>query len=347
MSPAHNDTEQDLRELFSHQADAINSTAPAWDDTPTTTLVDLDSERTRRRRRGGILAAVATVAAVVVTVVAIGSRTTRVTTVPAYGPGGAPTPVSWNDGRVHLSAENFAIVADGKTFTAQNADVSISSDPGDAKYTTLELGWQENGVTMSMNIYFASDGHDWWATEIRTYNGKANGDWIEYTGDRFRTPIGQPFTGNLDLSHGDARLYMGGLQLEAFVRPKACDAPVAARPKYIVVSNYDPVDFNGGISAAIYDGATCTQIQDQTPFTASYASADPSIAKIVSDTMGNPPDCTTCPTRADVTMLKAGDTTGTVTIRMKATGEVVGSATFQVHSKAAAAAANGVTQPTG
>ena len=49
---------------------------------------------------------------------------------------------------------------------------------------------ERGGVEMRLNIYFASDGHDWWANEIRTYNGKSPGDWIEYTGTFFRTPLG-------------------------------------------------------------------------------------------------------------------------------------------------------------
>jgi hypothetical protein len=58
----------------------------------------------------------------------------------------------------------------------------VHSDPGDRRYRTLEVTWRERGVEMRMNIYFAADDTHWWATEVRVYDGSADGDWIGWGG---------------------------------------------------------------------------------------------------------------------------------------------------------------------
>ena len=56
----------------------------------------------------------------------------------------------WDTPQVHLDGAAFSLLTTGatgtQTFTAKDGNVVAYSDPGDAKYQTLELTWRENGV---------------------------------------------------------------------------------------------------------------------------------------------------------------------------------------------------------
>jgi hypothetical protein len=124
--------------------------------------------------------------------------------------------VAWKTNVVSLKAKNLVITADDRRF-APPAVVDLHSDAGDARYWTLEATWFEAGIEMRMNVYFAADDTDWWATEIRTYNGRDPADWIEYGGTFFKSPLGKPYTGDLDISSTDptpGRLMIKGLVLK-------------------------------------------------------------------------------------------------------------------------------------
>ena len=95
--------------------------------------------------------------------------------------------IHWHTDVVDLQASDFAIVANGATFNAQVPKVDVRSDPGDATYRTFEVTWSEHGVEQRLSMYFDGDDTSWWVKEIRTYNGKANGDWLFAQGPFFRT----------------------------------------------------------------------------------------------------------------------------------------------------------------
>jgi hypothetical protein len=95
------------------------------------------------------------------------------------------------------------------------ADVSYVLAPGSQGEAIPGLGveWWERGVEMRLNIYLAADDTDWWVTEIATYNGRRDGDWIFYGGywgrpfpggQLPRTPLGETWSGDLDLTNGVA-----------------------------------------------------------------------------------------------------------------------------------------------
>ena len=63
-------------------------------------------------------------------------------------------------------------------------------------------------------IYFQSDGKTWSSNEMRTYNGQQPySDWLYYDGNFFQSPIGQAFTGNVDLTNDPADTLRGELHL--------------------------------------------------------------------------------------------------------------------------------------
>ena len=140
---------------------------------------------------------------------------------PATAPG-KPAFINWRTDMVSLKSRGFYIKTDGVVYHDNNDTVIIQSGPGGLTDTTLEAIWYENNREMRVFIYFAADANEWWADEIRTYNGQVRGDWIFYYGDFFRTPIGSAYTGNVTLRTDKNSPHKGmirfqGLELQAFL----------------------------------------------------------------------------------------------------------------------------------
>ncbi len=182
---------------------------------------------------------------------------------------------------MQLDADSVEVDAGGRTFVPP-ADTMVNGDPGTPnQYTTLELEWDAQGVPMRIYIYFASDGTDWWATEIRTYDGSPGGEWIEMPGEYFRSPLGTPYTGDLDLS----ALQIHGLKLEAFIRPAACNSP--DKP-FALVSDYAKIEADAvptgslafGAGAKLIDTTTCSPAPTS-DVTVTVTSDNPDIATVV------------------------------------------------------------------
>ena len=126
-------------------------------------------------------------------------------------------PVAWQTSTVSLTATDFWIVADGERFTGTGG-IDVHSDPGYGAYTTLELIWTEKSREMRFFTYFNADPSGWWSNEMRTYNGQTgSADWLYYRGTFFKSPLGTPFQGDLDLTNVAADPYRGELHLRGLV----------------------------------------------------------------------------------------------------------------------------------
>lgn len=228
---------------------------------------------------------------------------------------------------VELSAASIEVDANGHTFTPP-ADVTVDGDPGMYKqYTTLELTWFENGTEMRVNMYFTSDGTDWWADKVWTYNGKSGdaADWIENDGQFFRTPIGSAFHGDFD----QQSLHIHGMTLQAFLRPRACDqttTPIAVDSGYTRVDAKSGPGFGYGINVTMMDTATCTPVAADRYDVA--VTADDSA--IVS---GEPSGYDVGPNMINIQLrlLSPGSTTMHVVVTDKTTGQLVGQLDIPVH----------------
>jgi hypothetical protein len=150
---------------------------------------------------------------------------------PSPSASGGPSPASsvapaivLDSGVVRLAADSITINAGGRTFEVaqgpESPTMAIHSDPGDAHYRTLELTWHQHGVEMRINIYFQSDDDSWWVSELRTYNGMPQGDWITYPGPLFEAPLGVGWAGDVVLTsstgQGPANLVIRGMRLNGF-----------------------------------------------------------------------------------------------------------------------------------
>ena len=227
------------------------------------------SPSSRRRAGRRVLLAVLATAAAVLLVVGIVAALPDRKGVFVAGQPGSPAPLQFVTHQVSFVADGMVIDAGGQKFTAGGAAVDVNSDPGTRdKYTTLELIWNERGVEMRLFVYFTSDGHNWWANALRTYNGKASGDWIDYSGKFFSAPLGQAFTGtdvNLTADDGGGHLHFSNLRLQAFLPPAACKNATA---KYALDAPYSRVDLPAGANGfglgttALLDTASCTVVTD-------------------------------------------------------------------------------------
>jgi len=323
----HDELETHLRELFERQADAIPAHARDWDDVPMATVSTIAAPR---RARSAVAAIVATAAAAAL-VVGVAAMTSGGNGVAVGGQPGVPAPLSFATKQVQFATDGMRIDAGGHEFTAAGSTVDVHSDPGTPnRYTTLELEWPEGGVGMRLYIYFTSDGHDWWANEMRTYNGKAQGDWIEYRDTYFRAPLGHAFTGNVDVAStdGQGRLRLSNLRLQAFLPIAACVNPASP---YALNLGYDHADIPkgaGGFGLGIpmlLDTATCTQVTDLRAFEFDLGFTSPGIA-LIETTHDGPRNAVTdfAPTGGiQLSPKSAGSTILHIRARRRSTGEVV------------------------
>lgn len=196
--------------------------------------------------------------------------------------------LTWTAPRYTLTADEFAIDAGGVLFQASAPQaIEVRGDPGDERYMTVEATWMEHGVEMRLYIYLHNDGIEWWSDEIRTYDGQAEGEWIVYTGDFFRSPMGEAFRGDVDLVSDGSQpiagtLHLGNLQLWVFQPPSQCGGPgdyVLTKPFPRVDMSVGPAFYRGYVE--LRDATTCTVIADQTDFAYDWVIDDPGVSTML------------------------------------------------------------------
>ena len=149
--------------------------------------------------------------------------------------------IAWDSGLVRLTAAAMRIGEGDRTFTGAAPDVTVHSSPGsptvnlddtsNVTHPTLEVSWTEQGVEQKLNLYFAFDETDWWVSELRTYDGYCDSDWIYYFGPLFKAPLGQAYEGDVRLTGGLGRLrdyvqVTGSLEFDDLVLdPQASPSP--------------------------------------------------------------------------------------------------------------------------
>ena len=212
----------------------------------------------RRRDWRQLVAVAATLALVVGGLFALARRDSDSSV--SGPPGGSK--FSFVTQQVSLAADDLWIDVSGQRFTSEGAKVDINSDAGNANYQTLELTWTEHDVEMRLNIYFQDDGNEWASNEFRTYNGKAKGDWVTFTGDFFRSPLGSVFTGDFDQTSTEggvtSHIHIGGLRLQAFLAlgPGGVTAPTSSTVPELVMSDLSVPALPAGLPAT---GATLSR----------------------------------------------------------------------------------------
>jgi hypothetical protein len=148
---------------------------------------------------------------------ALGGGALGVGSRPTAGLGANQLPIQWHTQVVDFAATSLRIEADGQAFVLGSgaSPVDVQSDPGNATSRTLEATWREHGVEMRLSLYFDGDAASSWVREIRIYDGRPQPDWVTWTGEWFRAPVGVTWTGDLDLSAPAGSLHIAGLVLSS------------------------------------------------------------------------------------------------------------------------------------
>jgi hypothetical protein len=310
---AHDGSRHDRRR---QQASGSDDDVPLLEIYPT-----VFNPHRRPRRLAAVIAAGVVVAGVGLLAITRHTSTPR-TSRPS---GNSDAPFRFATPTVAMAAASIEVIANSQSFVP-TTDVQVAGDPGTPEYTTLELTWHERGIEQRIYLYFTSDGTNWWANEIQTYNGRPDGDWIEPAaqGQYFKSPLGVAFHGDLNL----ANLRIRDMTLEAFGRPHACDTPIGAIGAIAMIADYPTIDSApGGFGATfqLLDTQTCKALP-VAPYTFEYRSDDPTIVAIPPQ---EPiPDYPPRKTRLGLQLVAPGVTTIHAAAK-DATGNVV--ATVQMH----------------
>jgi hypothetical protein len=183
---------------------------------------------------------------------------------------GAPG-VAWTTERVKLTADDFRLEVSDLVFGDDVWPQSLNSDPGDSDYWTLEVVWFEHELEQRLNMYFGSDGSDWWVDEIRTYDGHERGEWVYAYGPFFSTPLGEAFEGDVTVELlGEGRpedpddlvpavLSFTGLRLAVSPGTGPTPGPVDVRPEE---SPADPDEEHPSTAVATLERALAEAISD-------------------------------------------------------------------------------------
>jgi hypothetical protein len=139
--------------------------------------------------------------------------------------------ILWATKVVQLGADSVTIDANGQTLHAENQMVKVAGDPGSLKAWTLEVTWFEASLEQRVDLYFKADASSWWIDEVRVYDGVGpQPEWAKFPPAPLgRTPLGQPFTGDIDLAGqgraGPVRLRIDGAVLAVAPRPSFVQPP--------------------------------------------------------------------------------------------------------------------------
>lgn len=165
---------------------------------------------------------------------------------PPTGDGNA---IDWSTSVVELHAADFWLDVNGQRFEAIGIPVDVRSDPGDARYRTLEVTWREHGVEMRVNLYIVGDGASAWIDEVRVYDGQAQGKWLTTKGRFATVPMRTFWTGDLDIDFPGAagpasgHLHLAGAALRS-IPFDGVNEPLG-RPGIVVDANARPFGAGG------------------------------------------------------------------------------------------------------
>ncbi len=256
--------------------------------------------------------------AVAVVVVVVGSLVACTEGSSPDTPSERTGPIEWQTAGTLFRAASIAIEASGQEFRVATEHVELGPGAVVERRTTLEATWREHGVEMRLSMYLTTDGTDWWADEIRTYDGAAQGDWITHHGDFLRSPIDLPYEG--DLVVGNLRLQ--GVFMKSFLEPTCDGSAYTLEPLAPVVKLVDLPDTGYGLPLRVRDGS-CAEVTPPAGATFAWTVLDSAVARIASA----PHD--RFPAFAELAAVSPGATMGRVVMR-DALGAELATRTFPV-----------------
>ena len=145
--------------------------------------------------------------------------------------------IDWASGGIELAADDLQLRVGDTVLSAPGEVLPLGNTYVDDGQ--LEAWWYEQGNQQRLNINLDLDETDWWVDSIWTYDQQGDdSEWIYFEDleERTRTPLGEPFMGDLELrstdadraahaAAGAAELELDGLRLSAFM-PGTRPAPL-------------------------------------------------------------------------------------------------------------------------
>jgi hypothetical protein len=168
---------------------------------------------------------VAAIVAALVVIVAVALVVQRSNLGPAGG--GPPNPVLIQSAFGSLIASDLELTVGGRVFrvpsSAGQPGVRTLTLAGSSTYGRLTILWHAGSTPLTMVMHFAADAHTWWVSEIVATDGRPEqAGWLYFEGPFFERPLGNAFTGSIELSsvrstYGETgSLQFGELSLSAF-----------------------------------------------------------------------------------------------------------------------------------
>jgi hypothetical protein len=147
----------------------------------------------------------------------------------------AGKPIVWKSEAVLLAADDVTVLANGATLHPGSGPTKVHGDAGSLTYATLEIYWAELGLEQRIVLYLAADASSWWMTEARAYdNVGPSPDWAMLDPLVGRRPLGEAFTGDLDLSgsgrSGPVHVRIAGAVLAMSPQASFVDPPIGGGP---------------------------------------------------------------------------------------------------------------------
>ena len=157
----------------------------------------------------------------------------------------AGKPIIWKNDAVLLAADAIELSANGKALHPGAQPTKVGGDPGSRERATLEVNWVEGGLDQRIHLSFGADAASWWMSEARAYDNVGPSPKDATLGPLLtRQPVGQPFSGALDLGGVNGasvvRLRVTGAILVFAPQPSFVEPPGGGMPL-----KSDPFAFGG------------------------------------------------------------------------------------------------------
>jgi hypothetical protein len=149
--------------------------------------------------------------------------------------------LTWQSEVVRVRADSIAVTAAGRAFPFGGARAIVESDPGTLSSWSLEASWLVGETPMRLTFSFTAEGGAWRVFEARAYDGTPAGEWTTLVGVLPSGRLGEPWTGDLDLTgagpDGGVRVLMPDAVIEVAPRDSAARPP---GPAIVLPENATP-----------------------------------------------------------------------------------------------------------
>lgn len=113
----------------------------------------------------------------------------------ASGEPGSSSPISWVTSDVSITADDFYITSNNKTYRGDSQNVMVTpgvvdTNTGNTRWANIEVRTNEYGDDIRMKIYFSTDGSGWHVSSVGVLNSNYSNNWVTYDGRFIDTPLG-------------------------------------------------------------------------------------------------------------------------------------------------------------